>query len=101
MYLRGRKKHSLEDQQSKHWIQRINLITEPADAPPKDTTPPKNFSSKVKETYPELFSGLGKLEREYTIEIKEGALSFSVSTPRRIALPLQKKIEEELKRLKE
>ena len=82
-------------------IQRINLITEPEDVRQKDTTPPKNFSSKVKETYPELFSGLGKLEREYTIEIKEGAVPFSVSTPRRIALPLQKKVEEELKRLKE
>ena len=82
-------------------IQRINLITEPEDARQKDTTPPKNFSSKVKETYPELFSGLGKLEREQTIEIKEGAFPFSISTPRRIALPLPKKVEEELKRLKE
>ena len=36
-------------------IQRINLITEPEDVRQKDTTPPTNSSSKVKETYPELF----------------------------------------------
>ena len=72
-------------------IQRINLITEPQNARQKDISPPKYFSSKVKETYPELFSGLGKLERECTIEIKERAVPFSVSTPRRIALPREKK----------
>ena len=36
------------------------------------------------------------MEREYTIEIKEGAVSFLVPTPKRIALPLQKKVENKI-----
>ncbi|GFR73686.1 Pol polyprotein [Elysia marginata] len=78
-------------------IKRINLITEPEDAGKEKSTKNKDIGPHIQEKYPELFSGLGKLDREYTIEIKDDATPSSVFTPRRISIPLQKKVEEELK----
>ena len=43
-----------------------------------------------------LFQGLGKLEVEYTIHLKEGATPFCVTTARQMPLPLTKKVEEEI-----
>jgi len=47
--------------------------------------------------YPMLFQGLGKLEGGHTIHMKEGATPFCLTTPRRVPLPLMKKVEEEIK----
>ncbi|GFS00531.1 Pol polyprotein [Elysia marginata] len=80
-------------------IKRINLITEPEDAGKEKATKYRDISPLIKEKQVELFSGLGKLDRECTIEIQDDATPFSYSTPRRISLPLQKKVEEELKQL--
>ncbi|XP_035828299.1 uncharacterized protein LOC118478562 [Aplysia californica] len=57
--------------------------------------------SDFKKEFPELFTSLGKLKKEYKIEMRESVIPFSVATPRRLALPLHKKVEQELKRLKE
>ena len=46
-----------------------------------------------------LFHGLGKLEGEHTIHLKEGATHFCLTTPRRILLPLMKKVKEEVERM--
>ena len=54
----------------------------------------------VKE-YPKLFQGLGKLEGEHTIHLKEGATPFCLTTPRRVPLPLMKKVQEEIKRMEQ
>ncbi|KAL2089331.1 hypothetical protein ACEWY4_014019 [Coilia grayii] len=43
----------------------------------------------------------GKMEGEYTIVLKPGAKPFSLSTPRRISLPLMPKVKEELSRMVE
>ncbi|XP_071093535.1 uncharacterized protein [Haliotis cracherodii] len=51
---------------------------------------------KWKDMFPELFTGLGKMEGEYTIKLKEDAKPFSISTPRRVPLPLMKKVKQEL-----
>ena len=40
-----------------------------------------------------------KQEEEYTIQLKEGAKPFSLSTPRRVPLPLLKPVKEELDRM--
>ena len=50
--------------------------------------------------YPDLFKGLGTMTGEYHISLCEGAKSFALSTPRRIALPLMPKVKQELKRMK-
>lgn len=57
-----------------------------------------SLSSKeiVEQEFPKLFSGLGKMEGEYSIVLKLGAKPFSLSTPRRISLPLLPKVKEEL-----
>jgi len=46
-----------------------------------------------------LFQGLGKLEGEHTIHLKEGVTPFCLTTPRRVPLPLMKKVKEEIERM--
>jgi len=53
---------------------------------------------KVKQ-YPMLFQGLGKLEGEHTIHLKEGVTPFCLTTPRRVPLPLMKKAKEEIEHM--
>ncbi|KAK3549941.1 hypothetical protein QTP86_016871, partial [Hemibagrus guttatus] len=55
----------------------------------------------VKREFPKLFTGLGKMEGEYNIVLKPGAQPFSLSTPRRISLPLLLKVKEELIRMEQ
>ncbi|XP_025999271.1 uncharacterized protein K02A2.6-like [Astatotilapia calliptera] len=55
----------------------------------------------VKQEFPKLFNGLGKMEGEYNIVLKPEAQPFSLSTPRRISLPLLPKVKEELNRMEQ
>ena len=48
-----------------------------------------------------LFQGLGKLEGEHTIHLKEGTTPFCLTTPGRVPLPLVKKVQEEIKRMEQ
>ena len=36
---------------------------------------------RSEELFPQLFTGLGKLEEEYTIRLREGAQPFALNTP--------------------
>ena len=49
--------------------------------------------------YPNLFRGLGKLNGAYTIELKEGAKPFTMTVPRRVAIPLMQPVKDELSRM--
>ena len=49
--------------------------------------------------YSHLFRGLGTMEGEYNIELREDAKPFIQTTPRRVALPLQSKVKAELERM--
>ncbi|KAJ8389952.1 hypothetical protein AAFF_G00112370 [Aldrovandia affinis] len=60
-----------------------------------------NSKETIKQEFPKLFSGLGKMEGEYNIVLKPGAKPFSLSTPRRISLPLLPKIKDELHRMEQ
>ena len=51
--------------------------------------------------FPQLFQGLGTLEEEHHIKLKEDAKPFALSTPRRVALPLRPKVEAELQRMEQ
>lgn len=48
--------------------------------------------SDYKQKFPSLFTGLGKLQGEYEIKLKEDARSYAVTTPRRVVLPYLKEI---------
>ena len=55
---------------------------EPKEHSPLDT------KAKVLQHYPNLFEGLGKLRGEYTIRIRDGAVPFCLTTPRRVPILL-------------
>ena len=55
----------------------------------------------IAKQYPTLFQGLGKQEGEHAIHLKEGATPFCLTTPRRVPLPLMKKVQEEIKRMEQ
>ena len=49
--------------------------------------------------FPQLFSGLGKLEGAYSIQLKEGAELFALTVPRRVANPLMEQVKNKLERM--
>ena len=49
--------------------------------------------------FPQLFSGLGRLQGEYDIKLNGDATPFDLSTPRRIPLPLMDQVKAELTRM--
>ena len=53
----------------------------------------------VEQLFPQLFTGLGKIEQEYTIKLREGAKPFSLNTPRRVPIPLMQQVRNELDRM--
>lgn len=53
----------------------------------------------LKETYPSLCSGLGRVQQPYTIKLKPDTTPYSLSTPRRVPIPLLGKVKEELERM--
>ena len=54
---------------------------------------------KPEECFPNLFTGLGKLNGEYTICLREGAQPFALNTPRRVPVPLMRAVKDELDRM--
>ena len=53
----------------------------------------------VEQLFPQLFTGLGKIEQEYTIKLREGAKPFSLNTPRGVSIPLMQQVRNELDRM--
>ena len=53
----------------------------------------------IKEHFPNIFCGLGNLGKEYTIKPKEGAVPYSLYTPRNIPISLRDNVREELNRM--
>ena len=56
-------------------------------------------SEKFVSLYPNLFCGLGTFGTEYHIVLKREATPFTLSAPRRVALPLLPKVKAELTRM--
>ena len=57
--------------------------------------PQKKFQKKLKK----LFSGLGEIQGEYDIKLKENAVPYAVKTPRRIPIPLLPKVTQQLDKM--
>ena len=49
-------------------------------------------NSSIKQQFPKLFTGLGKLQGNYHICLKPGAKLYALSTPHRVAIPLWKEL---------
>ena len=58
-------------------------------------------ASNIMQQYPTLFSGLGKLEGEYHISLKEDAKPFALTVPRKVPLPLLSETKKEIDRMLE
>ena len=58
-------------------------------------------SFDARREFPKLFSGLGLFAGEHTIRLKDGAIPFALSTPRRVPHPLRAAVKEELDRMVE
>ena len=56
---------------------------------------------EVVSKFPKLFKGLGIIEGEYNIQLKQNAAPYALATPRRIPLPLKSQVEEELHRMEQ
>ena len=56
---------------------------------------------EVLEEFSSLFEGLGNLGEPYDIKLKPDVKPYALFTPRNIPLPLQPKVEEELRRMEE
>lgn len=57
---------------------------------------PLRTKTDVINAYPKLFTGLGKLKGEYTIQLRDDSIPFGITAPRRVPIPLLKKVEEEI-----
>ena len=55
--------------------------------------------NSVKEMFPLVFSGLGKLKEPYEIKLKPDAKPFYLAAPRRVPIPLQQPVIAELKEM--
>ena len=53
------------------------------------------------QLFPKMFQGLGKLEGDYEIKLKCDLKPFSISVPRRVAIPLMGKVRAELRRMEQ
>ena len=51
------------------------------------------------QRFPQLFQGLGRMQGEYTIQLKDGAVLFALTTPHRVAIPLMESVRAELENM--
>ena len=49
--------------------------------------------------YPKLFRGLGEIQGEYRIKLKDNAQPFALHVPRKVPLPLLHKTKAQIDRL--
>ena len=52
--------------------------------------------SHFTQLFPQLFRGLGKLQGQYHIRLKDNAQPFALTVPPRVAIPLLPKVKEDL-----
>ena len=59
------------------------------------------YKASVMAKYPELFTGLGKMEDEYTIKFTDDAKPFALTVPRKVPMPLYQETKAEIERMLE
>ncbi|CAL8139314.1 unnamed protein product [Orchesella dallaii] len=63
------------------------------------TSDPDMTDVKPKEEFPQLFTGLGKIDTPYTIKLRDGARPHAIFSPRRVPIPLMEKVKGKLENL--
>ena len=53
--------------------------------------------NKIVQKYPSLFTELGTIKCKYNINLNDGAKIFCLAAPRRVPLPLQGAVNDEIK----
>ena len=69
-------------------IESLNLI--------KRVSSIETVPRQVEKDFPHLFTGLGKIQQPYTIQLQEDAKPYALSTPRRIPIPLMGAVKERM-----
>ena len=59
------------------------------------------IGKNIPDQFPDLFTGLGTMEGQYTIKLKPGAKPFAIYTPRSTPLPLRDKVQAELTKMEQ
>ena len=61
----------------------------------------KDKTFDTQKAFPALFQNLGKLQRPYHIQMKEGAKPFALTTLHRVPVPLLPRVKAELERMRQ
>ena len=80
---------------SRYASQSLNLINK------VDTIDSEEYKNDIVNQYPDLFNGLGEIEVEYKINLLENSTPFTLTTPRKVPLPLLSKPKQEIGRMLE
>ena len=57
------------------------------------------YKAKIVTEYPELFKGLGEIQGDYQIKLRDNAQPFAFHVPRKVPLPLLGKTKAEIDRM--
>eukprot|EP00117_Sycon_ciliatum_P016581 scpid41840/ scgid0554/ Retrovirus-related Pol polyprotein from transposon opus; Protease; Reverse transcriptase; Endonuclease len=85
-------------------IEALGILPAPANVLETTSTSGDSASdsrSPVAAEFPDLFSGLGTFGPLHTIQLRDEAPPYSLSTPRRVALPMESKVIEALRRMED
>ena len=81
---------------------RLALLGRPAVETLKIVQTVNAVEAEVKEKFPNLFKGLGKLDCPvYVIKLEPDAKHYAISTPRRVPVPLLSTVKEQLSRMEQ
>ena len=57
------------------------------------------YKAKIVTEYPKLFKGLGEIQGDYQIKLRDNAQPFALHVPRKVPLPLLGKTKAEIDRM--
>lgn len=79
----------------------LNLLSKINEVENSKVSGESEYKQQIIDQYPKLFEGLGELEGEYDIKLKETPEPFAVNVPRKVPFPLLDKTKKEIERMLE